>query len=97
MRQCVCEPGYAGDDCSEADSNTAALYTNLFNPSIHDDPTSPLSRMGHSVVTCDNKHLLMFGGYSYKHGTSNDLWSYDKQTGEWKELKPASNSVPSPR
>ena len=56
-----------------------------------------LLRMGHTIVTCDETTLYMFGGYSLGMGALNDLWMFDTVTNEWSEVHSATNDKPSSR
>ena len=53
--------------------------------------------MGHTIVTCDESTLYMFGGYSLGIGVLNDLWAFDIASSEWSEVRPSTSDRPSPR
>ena len=91
---CICTPGYGGADCSESYGPSHAITTpigDVFGLNYS------LSRIGHSLVSCDDNTIYMFGGYTAERGLLNDLWKYDPDKDEWTFLKPATSDEPSPR
>ena len=52
---------------------------------------NPKARYAHSMVSYDNK-LLVFGGTNTTE-TFNDLWQYDCNTKQWKEIKLAGENT----
>jgi hypothetical protein len=52
----------------------------------HDEIATPLPkpRMGHALLAApDDSRLWLVGGYNGDGGARNDIWVYDKATGQW--------------
>jgi len=90
---CRCSVGFGGEGCSDALTPTAFS----FSP-VTDIPSAFVAaRTGHSLVSCYDDALYLFGGYMTGRGVVNDLWRYDPVTGEWLQLQPATQEEPEPR
>ncbi|XP_023931409.1 multiple epidermal growth factor-like domains protein 8 isoform X3 [Lingula anatina] len=93
---CTCSPGYTGVDCSQESSESITEYTLLSAPLPNTPDALNLQRMGHSLVHCEDDHLLAFGGYSLVSGAKNDMWAFNLTSEEW-TLVSYSNTPPQPR
>jgi len=70
---CDCDTGFSGKDCS-AVSGPFSIHT--LTPSTSLDPF-PLSRTGQTVVHCNQRGFILFGGLSPRHGVLEDVWRFD--------------------
>ncbi|XP_042899680.1 multiple epidermal growth factor-like domains protein 8 [Parasteatoda tepidariorum] len=85
---CVCNKGYAGEDCSLKLSYHTLAWKTLFNlqKASPNNMSIPPSRVGSSLLTYNvdhNEHLLLFGGYSSAAGYLNDLFLYNTTSHLW--------------
>ena len=94
LNKCICKSNYGGFACSKRLDRTGAV----FSP-VGDLMTGygPSHRTGHSLASCDDGSLYMFGGYSFGFGIMNDLWKFDSGSYQWTLLRPATDEEPEPR
>lgn len=84
---CRCEPGFAGPACdSILGSNLPHLELLVDSSRLHHKASAPIGRVGHSMVSCGNSRLYVFGGYHLEKGLLDDMWLYNTVTGNWTQL-----------
>ncbi|CAL1535782.1 unnamed protein product, partial [Lymnaea stagnalis] len=98
---CICNSGFGGPHCAEkiskeemrlqllTDSGLASLPIEL-NPDqqIFSDQThGPSPRAGHSLTTCGDGIIYMYGGYSSLEGIMNDMWMYNVSAKTWRLIE----------
>lgn len=95
---CRCQKGFAGVAC---DIPIEAKYPHV--ELLVDDrrlPKSipvPLRRAGHTMVSCGNNRLYVFGGYHLERGLLNDMWHYETSSGNWTLLFNSATAQPQGR
>ncbi|CAG5120689.1 unnamed protein product, partial [Candidula unifasciata] len=55
----------------------------------------PSPRAGHTLTTCGEGLMFLFGGYSHQHGILNDMWMFNVRNKVWTHLLPATDQSPS--
>nr|KAG5710511.1 hypothetical protein BaRGS_013157 [Batillaria attramentaria] len=98
---CRCQPGYGGVACNKSISANQPHIELLMDDqrlqqsSMHIH--APVGRVGHTMVSCGNKKLYVFGGYHLKEGLLNDVWRFDTASGNWTRLDPPTQLWPGGR
>lgn len=57
----------------------------------------PSPRAGHTLTTCGEGLMFLFGGYSHQHGILNDMWMFNVSCKTWTHLLPATDQSPKGR
>lgn len=57
----------------------------------------PSPRAGHTLTTCGEGLMFLFGGYSHQHGILSDMWMFNVSNKVWTHLLPATDQSPSGR
>ncbi|KAL8608233.1 hypothetical protein ACOMHN_016688 [Nucella lapillus] len=87
---CQCQANYAGKDCSINIGANPHVELLVDKTRLGEDVPAPGPRVGHSMVSCGDHYLYMFGGYSLERGLLNDMWRYGTTSGHWELLLTAS-------
>lgn len=90
---CVCPDGHRCHD----DESLFAEY--LFNPETRLEGSYPLhlARMGHSLISCGDDVLYLYGGRSLKYGLVREMWMFNLTSSEWSKVIASTDEEPSGR
>ncbi|XP_076454870.1 multiple epidermal growth factor-like domains protein 8 [Babylonia areolata] len=86
LRMCRCQSNFSGKDCSINIGANPHVELLVDPARLVGDVKAPGPRVGHSMVSCGDHRLYMFGGYSLEQGLLNDMWCYDTLSGSWQLL-----------
>ena len=100
--QCVCLPGYGGLSCGVPITSDSATYQPVHDPWRQNGIGAFFSFravMGHSVVSCDDENIYMFGGYAFngREHKKSLLWKYNVYSNDWDLITPLSSEQPTNR
>ena len=87
-RMCRCQASYAGADCSIDIGANPHVELLVDESRLGGDVPAPSGRVGHTMVSCGDHKLYVFGGYNLEEGLLSDMWRYDTHSGEWEVLAP---------
>uniref|UniRef100_A0A0L8GCI5 EGF-like domain-containing protein n=1 Tax=Octopus bimaculoides TaxID=37653 RepID=A0A0L8GCI5_OCTBM len=89
---CVCPNGSC---CYE--EKLSVKY--MFNPASRDEEIYPphLARMGHSLISCGDDVLYLYGGRSLKYGLINEMWMFNRSSQEWSKVIASTDEEPAGR
>lgn len=88
--RCLCNPSYAGPDCSQSRRRSAIVTSELIVPEKLTESMehlrTVLPRLGHSLVVDHRGSLWMFGGYSLSRGPLNDIREFETKNLTWLQV-----------
>ncbi|KAH9496424.1 Multiple epidermal growth factor-like domains protein 8, partial [Bulinus truncatus] len=100
---CICYPGFTGVTCSQkislnemklqliTDSALAGSplwpYT-AYGP-FADQAQGPSPRSGHTLTSCGQDLIFLYGGYNPAEGILNDMWVFNASVKTWSLIVPA--------
>ncbi|XP_035828225.1 multiple epidermal growth factor-like domains protein 8 [Aplysia californica] len=109
---CICESEFGGPGCisrlrsNELNiqllSNSELAHTLGPGPEqafVPEDERllGPSPRAGHTLTSCGDGLLFVFGGYSQREGILDDMWMYNVSAETWTNISPATGHSPSGR
>ena len=95
----MCRPGYGDLSCNATINTDSTTYEPVHDAWRRDGIgafMAPRAVMGHTVVTCDEDDVYMYGGYSFTHHGEDEttLWKYNVNTNDWDAVIPTSVEKP---
>ncbi|ESO96650.1 hypothetical protein LOTGIDRAFT_174753 [Lottia gigantea] len=86
---CECTDNFVGAACNiPVDTNLPRLEL-LIDPNRMKNQTNlPPALMGHSLTSCGDGNLYLFGGISPSQGLQNDMWVYEISVRKWTKVIP---------
>lgn len=85
---CRCQASFAGADCSIDIGANPHVELLVDKSRLGKEVPAPTGRVGHTMVSCGDHKLYVFGGYNLEQGLLSDMWRYDTLSGEWELLEP---------
>ncbi|XP_055897034.1 multiple epidermal growth factor-like domains protein 8 [Biomphalaria glabrata] len=105
---CVCYQGFTGLTCSQKISSSemklqlitdsALASSPLWPYTAHkvfaDQAQGPSPRSGHTLTTCGQDLIFLYGGYSGSEGILNDIWVFNVSVKTWTMILPPLQTKP---
>ncbi|XP_067662212.1 multiple epidermal growth factor-like domains protein 8 [Haliotis asinina] len=98
---CICKPGFGGSACDMNITHVREPHLQILTDPqrILDERNKlPSPRVGHTLTSCGDNMLYLFGGYNSESQLLNDMWVFDINLSKWKSIiLPISEEEPSGR